>query len=77
MPKMKKLGNAIRQGNSGVVLRLALCLARGSVRPLMFYKGQNVLGARSVSIPRGKVWKLPTELGSISRAGIIRWIDDI
>lgn len=74
--KVKKLGNAVRQGYYGVVLHLALCFARGSVRLLMFCKGQNVSGSRSVSIPRGNLWNLPTELGSTSRAGYIHWIDD-
>jgi len=39
IPKVNKLGNAVRQGYYGVVLHLALCLARGSVHLLMFCRG--------------------------------------
>ena len=60
----------IRQGNYGVALHLTLYLVRGSIHLLICFKGHNVSSAGSVSISRGKLWKLPTELGSIYRAGI-------
>ena len=75
IPKVNKLGNAVRQGNYGVALHLALCIGHACVHLLMFCRGLNVSDPLSVSIPRGKLPKFPTELRSISRAGIIHWKD--